>query len=129
MLTRVPLALSLDLDPGAVDQKVQRALRAPMRDVHGQRLLAAAQSAEVGHIPVQANQPQQALNEPGRLPQRQPEQDFHRQAGLDSSFTVDGCRPRLPVGFDAHTMSGSNQIVSDPQRLIAVLYASQFRVV
>ena len=40
MLARVPLAFTLDLDAGAVDQEVQRAVRATIRDVHGQRLLA-----------------------------------------------------------------------------------------
>jgi hypothetical protein len=62
----------------------------------GQR---AAQSAEIGHIPVQADQPSQALDEPGRLPQRHPEQDFHRQAGLDGSVTVDGLSATLAGGL------------------------------
>jgi hypothetical protein len=39
-----------------------------------------------------------------------------------------GCRPRLPVGFAAHAMSGSNQIVGEPQRLSASLHAGQFSV-
>lgn len=39
-----------------------------------------------------------------------------------------GCRPRLPVGLAAQTMSGSNQIASDPRRLSALLYAGQFSV-
>ena len=33
MLAGVPFAFALDLDPGAVDQQVQRTLRPPMRDV------------------------------------------------------------------------------------------------
>ena len=41
-----------------------------MRDVHGKGLLAAAQGAEVGHIPVQTDQPQQALHELCRLSRR-----------------------------------------------------------
>jgi len=32
-----------------------------------------------------------------------------------------GCRPRLPVGGGTQTMSGSNQIVSEPRRLSASL--------
>jgi hypothetical protein len=58
MLARVPLALTLDLDPSAVDQKVQRTLRPLMGNVHGKRLLAAAERAEVRHVPVQADEPQ-----------------------------------------------------------------------
>ena len=34
VLAGVPLAFTLDLDPGAVDQKVQRAVRAAIGDVH-----------------------------------------------------------------------------------------------
>ncbi len=42
VLARVPFAFSLDLDPGAVDEKMQR-LTAPARcDVHDQRLLTPA---------------------------------------------------------------------------------------
>ena len=39
-----------------------------------------------------------------------------------------GCRPRLPVGFAAHAMSGSNHTVSDPRRLSALLHARRFLV-
>ena len=52
MLARVPITLALDLDPGTVDQTVQRTLRAAIRDVHRRSLLAAAQGAEVGRRPV-----------------------------------------------------------------------------
>lgn len=99
MLAGVPLSFSLDLDPRAVDQEVQRTLRPPMRDVHSKGLLATAQGAEVGHIPVQANEPQQALNEPCRLPQRHAEKHLHRQAGLDGSVAVDRLSPTLAGGF------------------------------
>lgn len=53
-------------------------LEVPDVDVHGERLLPAVQGAEVGQIPVQADQPQQALDEAGRLPQRHSEKDLHR---------------------------------------------------
>ena len=57
MLARMPLALTfaLDLDPSAVDQQVERTPGAPIRDVDGEGLLAAAQRAEVGHRPVKAD--------------------------------------------------------------------------
>jgi hypothetical protein len=66
-----------------------------MRDVHGKGFLTAAEGAEVGHIPVQADQPQQALDEASRLPQRHAEKDLHHQAGLDGSVAVGGLSPRL----------------------------------
>jgi hypothetical protein len=34
----------------------------------------------------------------------------------------------LPVGFAAQTMSGSNQIASDPRRLSALFYAGHFHI-
>ncbi len=124
MLARSPLALTLDLDPSSVDQEMQRALRAPMRDVHGQRLLPADQGAEVGHIPVQANQPKQALDESASpwslgpvafpwldLPQRHPEQDFHGQAGLDGGVTVDRLSPTLASG-----LRSPNHVGVEPHR-------------
>jgi hypothetical protein len=64
MLARVPLAFALDLDARAVDQQVQRPLGAAVGDVHSQGLLAAADRAEVRHRPVEADQPQEALDEP-----------------------------------------------------------------
>jgi hypothetical protein len=76
MLAGVPLAFALDLDPGAVDQQVQRAVRAAVGDVDLQGLLAPRQRAEVGHRPVQADQPQQALDEPGGLASAMPNSTF-----------------------------------------------------
>ena len=99
-----------------------------MRDVDRKDLLTTTKRAEVRHLPVQADKPQQALDKASRLPQRHAEQDLHRQAGLHSSVAVDGLSPSLPVGFAAHDMSGSNQIVRDPRRLSALLYSGQFRV-
>jgi len=78
-----------------VHQQVQRAVRAAIRDVDLQGLVAAAQRAEVRHGPVRADQAQQALDEPGRLPQRHPEQHLHRQAGLDGGVAVVGLPPAL----------------------------------
>ncbi len=108
MLAGVPLTFALDLDPCAVGQEMQRTLRPAMRDVHGKGLLAATERAEVRHLPVKANQAKQALDEPASpwllgpvafpwldLPQRHPEKDLHRQAGLDGSVAVDGLSPSL----------------------------------
>ena len=61
-----------------------------MREVHDQRFLASAESAEVRNRSVHVNQPQQALDEPGRLAKRHAEQHLHRQAGLDRRIAVFG---------------------------------------
>ena len=82
-----------------VDQEMQRALRPPMRDVHGKDLLATAERAEIGHIPVKADKSQQALDEPGRLPERHTEKDLHRQAGLNGRVGKDRLSPSLAGGL------------------------------
>jgi len=86
----VPFAFTLDLDACAVDQQVQRPLRAAKMDVDGKGLLTAARGAEIRHIPVQTDERQQALHEARGLPQRHSKQHLHRQAGLDGKITVDG---------------------------------------
>jgi putative transposase len=57
-------------------------------DVDLQGLLAPRQRAEVGHCPVQADQSQQALNEPSRLPECHAEQNLHGQAGLNRDIAA-----------------------------------------
>jgi hypothetical protein len=57
VLSRVPLTFALDLDAGAVDQEMERPRRAAIGDVDLQGLLATAEGAEVGHRPVQTDQP------------------------------------------------------------------------
>jgi hypothetical protein len=52
MLARIPFSFTLDLDPCAVDQQVQRTLGPPVRDVRRKGLLATTERAEVRHIPV-----------------------------------------------------------------------------
>ena len=94
---------ALDLDAGAIDQQVQWPLGAAVGDVHGQGLLAAGQRAEVGHRPVQTDQPQQALDEAGRLPERHAEQHLHRESRLYSGVAVallaatSACRRAIPA--------------------------------
>lgn len=77
------------------DQKVQRPLRATVGNAHSQGLLAPAQSAEIQHRPVEADEPQQALNEPGCLTERHAEEDLHRQACLDRGIAI----LRLPTSL------------------------------
>jgi hypothetical protein len=66
VFTGVPFALSLD--PGAINQQVQQTGSAAVRDVDGQGFLTARQRAKIGHRPIEANQAQQAFDEPCRLP-------------------------------------------------------------
>jgi len=56
MLARLPLTITEELDPGAVDQQVQWPVRTAVWDVHFRGVLAMRQRAEVRHRPVQANQ-------------------------------------------------------------------------
>ena len=88
MLAGVPFTFAFDLDPRAVDQQVQRALRAAIGDVDLQGLLAPAEGAEVRHSPVQVDQLQEAFDEAGRLAQRHAEQHLYRQTGLDCGVTL-----------------------------------------
>jgi len=69
VFTSVPLAFALDLDPGTINQKVQRPLGPAIWDVHGECLLATGQRAEVRDRPVETDQAQQAFDEASRLPQ------------------------------------------------------------
>ena len=117
VLARVPLTFALDLDPGAVDQEVQRALRGAVGDVNLQALLAAAEGAEVRHSPVQVDQPQQALDEPSRLAERHAEKNFHRQTCLDRGIAI----VRLPATFSGGLrLPGHGGIEPDRQRTAAL---------
>ncbi len=129
VLAGVPFALAFDLDAGAVDRQVQRAVRAPVRDVHGRGSLPAAERAEVGPAPVQADRPQQALHEPGRLPKRHAET---RSSASDGSGSP---RRRGSVGghasrwaYPPQAVAGSSQIASEPRRSSASSQPRRFRV-
>ena len=83
MIACLPFAVTADLDPGAVDQEVERPIGAPVRDLDGKGLLPPAQSRTVRHGPVQVRQLQQAGNDLCRLPARRLEQNLDRQTELD----------------------------------------------
>jgi hypothetical protein len=140
-LAGVPFAFTLRFDAGAINQEVQRAGSATIRQAHVQRSLAAASGAEIRHCPVQTDQPQQALDETRGLPERHTKPKLHplsghcvampcravvRQAWIAASLNS-CCRPRLPVGGGVQVISRSNKIESDPRCFSAVLYESQFR--
>ena len=86
MLAGVPFAFTLSFDACAINQKVQRAGAATIRQVHVQRPLAAAQRAEIGNCPVQPDHLQQAFHKASGLSERQVKQHLDRQAGLDRSI-------------------------------------------
>ena len=121
MLACVPLTFALDLDPGAVrcpagycaamPERGSAGVASPAsldegssrptssgpsrRMCHSPAGQRAAQGAEIRHIPVQADQPQQTFDEPCRLPQRHAEKNLHRQTNLDGGVAVDGLSPTL----------------------------------
>ena len=114
---------------------MERALRPTVGDVDGQGLLTAGQRAEVRHRPVEANQPQQALDKTGRLPGRHAEQNLCRQARLDGGVTVGllaatpACRHGIPAHLGVEPTSrdialhcpAGQWIISEPRRLRASL--------
>jgi len=68
--------------------------------------------AEIRHRPVQADQPQQALDEPSCLPRRHTKQDLQRQTSLNGGVT----ELLLPTAFAARRRRPSHLgIKSDPQ--------------
>lgn len=83
LLAGLPFAVAEELDAGAVDQKVQGARGATVRDLDGQGLLPSAEGRVIGRGPVQLRHPKQAGYHPGCLPQGQLEQHLDRQAELD----------------------------------------------
>lgn len=62
MLAHIPFSFALDLDPCAVDQQVQRTLRATMRNVHLQGLLATTEAGVLA--PPNKNDEQNADSNP-----------------------------------------------------------------
>lgn len=128
MIARVPLAFPLDFDAGAVDQKVQRALRASIGDVDGEGVLTTRQGAEIRHRPVQPYQPQQAFDETRRLPERHPEEHFHRQARLDSGITVGRLSATLAGGRSPPTHLWIEPYRQRPPALERVVICGQFVV-
>ena len=63
-----PLAITLGLDPRAIDQKVQGTVALAIRDGDVQTFLTTAERAEVRHRPVKPSKVQKAGDQPGRQP-------------------------------------------------------------
>jgi len=89
MLARVPLAIALDFDPGAVDQEMHRPGCGTARQDNGKIFLTAAERAEIGNRPVQPGQLQETCDEPRRLPQCHSEHHLERQTRLNGGIAID----------------------------------------
>lgn len=85
--------------------------------VDGQSLLTARQRTGVGRHPVKANQPQQALDEPGRLSERHAEKHPHRKARLDIDVAVD---PLAAAIAARHSIPVQRGVEPDRQRAEAL---------
>ncbi|OUL64911.1 hypothetical protein HK16_00295 [Acetobacter senegalensis] len=84
----VPFTSSLDLDPGAVDKKMERTVRTATRDIDRQRFLPTAQRAEIRNGARKSDQAQKTFDKNRRLSQRKTEQNLQRQTGLDRGIAV-----------------------------------------
>ncbi len=116
-----PRGFAFGLDPGAVNQEVQRTCAWPVGNGDIQTLLATGQRAEIRHWPIQVGQFQQACNQPCACRSGRPNSAFNvRQAWIAASVKV-AEQPRLPLGTASQSVSGSNQTSSDPRRLRAAL--------
>ena len=93
VLAGLPLTVTEVLDPCAVDEEVERPIGVPIRDLNGQRLLPSAKRRVIRHLPIQTRHLEQAGHHPGRLPERQLEQHFDRQAELDRRVRKDWWPP------------------------------------
>lgn len=112
----VPLAFTLGFDARAIDQQVQRAGAATIGQAHVQGVLAAAQSAEVWHHQSKPMSRNKLCTKPVVCRSGIPSSTFSvRHAWIAASLKL-CCRPRLPLGGGTQTISGSNQIDSDPRR-------------
>ena len=83
LLTRLPFAITEELDACAIHEQVQGAIGAAIRDLDSEGLLPSAKGGVVGHRPVQVSHLQQAGHRSSRLPEWQLEQDPDGEAELD----------------------------------------------
>jgi len=114
MLAGLPLTVTEELDPGAVHEQVERPIGAPIWDLNGQRLLPSAKRRVIRYLPIQPRHLEQAVHHPGRLAERQLEQNLDRQAELDRCVRIkSGGRPGRPSCGASQVTSLSTQINSD----------------
>jgi hypothetical protein len=111
VLFSLPLALAQHLDARAVDQEVQSRCRRLHSDRHRKILLTPANGTEVGYLPVQARELEQALWHPHRLAQSQVKQALDGQAELDRRLAVLRATAPLAAGtaVPAHALVEPNE--------------------
>ncbi len=128
MLSRVPLALTLGLNTGAVDQEVQGVGSTAIWQAYVQRLLASAQGAAIRRRPVQSDERQKAFDKTSRLPKRPSEQYFHRQPCLYRGIAemLSATTPTARRWHPLHIRIKPEE--SDPHRFKLSLYGDQFAV-
>lgn len=97
MFAPVPFAFSLNLDPGAVDQKMKRTVRTAIGDIDRQGFLPTTQRAEIRYRPCQPHQAQEAFDKARRLSQGKTKQNLQRQTGLDRSIAVTPLATAAPL--------------------------------
>jgi len=117
MLFCLPFAFAQHLDAGAVDQKMQSRRRRMRPDRHRQILLAPADRAEIGYLPVEAGQFEKALRHAHRLAQGQTEQALDGQAELDCRLAV----RRAAAPFAAGTAMPTHVLVQPDEQRAACL--------
>ena len=97
MLAGEPFSIAQELDPGAVDQELERLSRLPKRDLDGDLLLPPTERRIVGNRPIETCQFEHARDHARGLAQRKFEQDFDRETKLDRRIREQMGTTRTPV--------------------------------
>lgn len=116
-----PLAFALRLDPGAVNQQVQRVRAGPIGYGDVRTFLSARQRAEVRHRQSSPASSSRLATSPVVCRNGNPNSAFNvGHAWIAASVKVaEGAR--FPLGSASQTVSGSNQISSEPRCFRAAL--------
>ena len=128
MLTGIPLTFALCFDACAIDQEVLRTCSTAIWQAYVQRSLTTAKGAEVWHRPIQPDELQQALHKTCGLSQRQSEQHFQSETGLDRSITEILLPTTLAARWWYPNHLRIKQIDSEPRRFKLSLYDDQIVV-
>ena len=129
MLAGIPITFALCFDACAINQEVQWTSSTTIRQAYVQRSLTTAKGAEVWYRPSSPISCSRLCARPVVCRNGSPNSTFKvRQAWIAASLKS-FCRPRLPFGGGTKTISGSNQIDSEPRRFKLSLYEDKFVVV
>jgi len=110
------------------DQEVLRTCSTAIWQAYVQRSLTTAKGAEVWHRPIQPDELQQALHKTCGLSQRQSEQHFQSETGLDRSITEILLPTTLAARWWYPNHLRIKQIDSEPRRFKLSLYDDQIVV-